>query len=98
MHSEVLGIEDALGDLSDPRSRTPERGLMGMLRVALCAMLAGADSGAGIKLWGQAKLEWLRRHVPLKNGIASRDPFGRGFAALDPEQFEACLKPASCAG
>ncbi|WP_191631796.1 transposase family protein [Pandoraea sputorum] len=59
-NSEVLSIEDAVGDLSDPRSRTPVHGLTEMLLVALCAVLAGADSGSGIELWGQAKLDWLR--------------------------------------
>ncbi|WP_150811627.1 transposase family protein, partial [Pandoraea sputorum] len=98
MNSEVLSIEDAFGNLSDPRSRTPVHGLTQRLLVALCAMLAGADSWAGIELWGQAKLDWLRGHVRLKNGIASHDPFGRVFAALDLEPFEACLKPTSCAG
>ncbi|VVE85953.1 ISAs1 family transposase [Pandoraea sputorum] len=91
MRSEVLSIEDAFGDLSDPRSRTPVHALTEMLLVALCAMLAGSDSWSGIELWGQAKLDWLRRHVPLKNGIPSHDTFGRVFAALDPEQFEVCV-------
>ncbi|VVE84473.1 transposase family protein [Pandoraea sputorum] len=89
MHSKVLSIEEAFSDLSDPRSRTPVHGLTQRLLVALCAMLAGAASWAGIELWGQAKLEWLRRHIPLKNGIPSHDTFGPMFAALDPEQFEA---------
>ncbi|VVE54730.1 ISAs1 family transposase [Pandoraea sputorum] len=91
MHSEVLSIEEAFGDLSDPRSRTPVHGLTEVLLVALCAILSGANNWAGIELWGRAKLNWLRRHVPLKNGIPSHDAFGRVFAALDPEQFEACF-------
>ncbi|WP_258187900.1 ISAs1 family transposase [Trinickia symbiotica] len=88
---ELLSIEEAFGDLKDPRSRTPEHGLTEMLVVALCAILAGADSWSAIELWGQEKLQWLRRHVQLQNGIPSHDTFGRVFAALNPKQFEACF-------
>ena len=62
-----------------------------MLVVALCAILAGADSWSAIEMWGQAKLDWLRDHVQLHNGIPSHDTFGRVFAALNPKQFEACF-------
>ncbi|MFL9998921.1 transposase family protein [Paraburkholderia sediminicola] len=58
-----------------------------MLVVTLCAILPGADSWIGIELWGNAKLDWLRRHIPAELGIASHDTFGRVFAALDPKQF-----------
>jgi predicted transposase YbfD/YdcC len=87
----LLSIEEAFGDLKDPCSRTPAHDLTEMLVVALCAILSGADSWIGIELWGQAKLEWLRRHIPLLQGIPSHDTFGRVFAALNPKQFEACF-------
>ncbi|HYS62338.1 MAG TPA: ISAs1 family transposase [Paraburkholderia sp.] len=91
MHDDVLNIEEAFGDLKDPRSRTPAHDLTQMLVIALCAILSGADSWIGIELWGNAKLDWLRRHIPLEHGIPSHDTFGRVFAALNPKQFEACF-------
>ena len=78
-------------DLNDPRVRPVEHDLTEMLVVALCAILCGADSWVAVALWGQEKLDWLRRFLPLHNGIASHDTFGRVFAALNARQFEACF-------
>jgi hypothetical protein len=48
-------------------------------------------SWVAIQTWGEEKLEWLRRHAPLEQGIPSHDTFGRVFAALNPKQSEACF-------
>ncbi|KVZ32623.1 transposase family protein [Burkholderia ubonensis] len=88
---QPLSIEDAFGELRDPRSRTPAHDLKAMLLIALCAILSGADSWVAIQIWGEQKLEWLRRHTPLPHGIPSHDTFGRVFAALNARQFEVRL-------
>ena len=91
MDDDILSIEEEFGDLNDPRSRTPAYDLTEMLMVALCAILCGADSWVAIQTWGDGKLKWLRRHIPLEQGIPSHDTFGRVLAALNPKQFEACF-------
>jgi hypothetical protein len=91
MENGVLSIEEAFGDLRDPRSRTPAYELTEMLMMALCAILSGADSWVAIQVWGEAKVDWLRRHIPLAYGMPSHDTFGRVFAALNPRQFETCF-------
>jgi hypothetical protein len=52
----VLSIQEAFGDLKDPRSRTPTHNLEEMLVVALCAILCGAETWSGIQIWAQGKL------------------------------------------
>jgi predicted transposase YbfD/YdcC len=91
MQDDVLSIEEAFGDLSYPRRRTSAHDLTEMLMVALCAILSGAESWVAIQVWGEEKLDWLRRHIPLEQGIPSHDTFGRVFAAPNPNQFEACF-------
>ena len=88
---ELLSVEDAFGDLKDPRSRSPEHPLSELLVVAIAAILSGADSWVGIATWGEAKIEWLRQYVRLANGVPSHDTFGRVFAMLDAKHFEACF-------
>jgi predicted transposase YbfD/YdcC len=91
MDQRILSIGQAFAILDDPRSRTPVYDLTEMLMVALCAILCGADNWVAIQTWGEGKLEWLRRSIPLAHGVPSHDTFGRVFAALDPRQFEACF-------
>ena len=79
----VLSIEEAFGDLKDPRSHTPTHNLQEMLVVALCAILCGAETWVGIQVRAQDRHEWLRRFVPLCNGVPSHDTFGRVFAARE---------------
>ncbi|RQR82854.1 transposase family protein [Burkholderia sp. Bp8977] len=67
---EVLSIEEAFGSLTDPRSRPSPHDLREILTVALCAILSGADSWVAIRIWGESKLDWLRRYLPLETGYS----------------------------
>ena len=58
-----------------------------MIFVALSAILGGAQGWADVERFGKSKLDWLRRYVPLENGIPSHDTFGRVFARLDTGEF-----------
>lgn len=76
--------------LDDPRvERTKLHRLLDIVVIALCAVIAGAESWDDIALFGQTKAAWLGQFLALPNGIPSHDTFNRVFAALDPEQFRA---------
>jgi predicted transposase YbfD/YdcC len=76
-------------DLVDPRiARTRRHELLDIVTLALCAVLAGAESWVEVEEWGEIKLDWLRTWLELPNGIPSHDTFGRVFSRLDPAQLE----------
>jgi predicted transposase YbfD/YdcC len=62
-----------------------------MLLVALCAISSDADDWVHVAIWGDLKLDWLRRYLPFANGIASHDTFSRVFALLDADKFAECF-------
>lgn len=82
-------VASCFHDLVDPRiARTRRHNLLDVVTIALCAVLAGAESWVEVEEWGTIKLAWLRTWLPLPNGIPSHDTFGRVFSRLDPEQLE----------
>jgi hypothetical protein len=76
--------KECFAELPDPRvaGRTVH-GLLDILFLTLCGVICGMDDFEAIEEWGNARLDWLRRFVPLENGIPSHDTLGRVFAALD---------------
>jgi predicted transposase YbfD/YdcC len=76
--------------LDDPRvSPATRHQLLDIVAIALCAVICGADTWVEVEAFGQAKRAWLGTFLALPHGIPSHDTFGRVFAALDPDQFEA---------
>ena len=82
----------AFAGLPDPRSdRGQKHRLADILAIAVCAVIAGADSWEEVERFGQAKLPWLKTFLTLPNGIPSHDTFYRLFARLDPDAFGRCV-------
>ena len=79
-------------NLTDPRvKRTRRHILQDILVIALCAMIANANTWVDIERFGKSKLDLLRRFLALPNGIPSHDTFSRVFARLDPAALLVCL-------
>jgi predicted transposase YbfD/YdcC len=78
--------------LEDPRiARTRKHHLLDILVIALCTLLTGGEGFHDMALFGKTKRAWLQTFLPLPHGIPSHDTFGRVFARLHPQRFQACF-------
>jgi DDE_Tnp_1-associated len=71
-------FEKHFQDLQDPRvERTRKHPLINVVFMAVCGILSGANSIAGIHEFGVDRRSWFARYLDLTNGIPSEDTFGR---------------------
>jgi predicted transposase YbfD/YdcC len=83
-----LSLAHHFADLTDPRiDRSRLHELLDIVAIAICAVVAGADSWDDIEDFGNAKIDWLGTFLDLPNGIPSHDTFRRLFERLDPDEF-----------
>jgi predicted transposase YbfD/YdcC len=86
------GLAACFAGLADPReTRRCDHRLIDILAIAVCAVIACAESWEDIELYGRSKQAWLKTFLALPNGIPSHDTFRRVFMLLDPDAFEACF-------
>lgn len=79
-------------DLPDPRQRGKVvYPLDEILLLCLLAVLAGAETFVDIALFGDKKLDLLRRFRPFCDGTPSHDHLGDILASLDAERFQRCF-------
>lgn len=62
-----------------------------VLLLVLCATLSGMEDFVEIRLWGQHRLDFLRRFLPFAHGIPAHDTLNDVINGLDPELFKTCF-------
>src|SRR5918993_3292690 len=88
----IEGLAACFAGLADPRAtRRCDHRLIDILVVAVCAVIACAESWEDIALYGRSKQAWLASFLALPNGIPSHDTFRRVFMLIDPDAFEVCF-------
>ena len=88
----IEGLAACFAGLADPRAtRRCDHRLIDILAIAVCAVIACAESCEDIELYGRSKQAWLETFLELPNGIPSHDTFRRVFMLIDPDAFEACF-------
>ncbi len=86
----IENLAQYFNTIEDPRcGGKVEHRLRDILVIAVCAVIACAESWDDIALYGRSKLAWLRTFLELPNGIPSHDTFRRVFMLIDPDMFEA---------
>src|SRR3954471_17121431 len=79
--------------LEDPRcSGKVDHRRIDILVIAVCAVIACAESWDDIALYGRNKLSWLRSFLSLANGIPSHDTFRRVFMLIGPGRLRGLLQ------
>jgi predicted transposase YbfD/YdcC len=85
----AVSLRHHFAALIDPRGeRSRRHELLDVVGIALCAVIAGAESWTAVEAYGHAKHDWLARYFRLPNGIPSHDTFRRVFCLLDPLAFQ----------
>ena len=88
----IQGLAACFTGLEDPReTRRCDHQLIDILVIAVCAVIACAESWEDIALYGRSKQAWLKTFLALPNGIPSHDTFRRVFMLIDPDAFEVCF-------
>src|SRR4030095_2005140 len=88
----IEGPAACFAGLADPReARRCDHRLVDILAIAVCAVIACAESWEDIGLYGRSKRAWVETFLEFPNGIPSHDTFRRVFMPLDPDAFEACF-------
>ena len=85
-------VLDHFSALSDPRQLwrvlypLPE-----ILLLVLCATLSGMEDFVEIRLWGDQRLDFLRRFLPYERGLPAHDTLNDVINGLDAELFKTCF-------
>ena len=90
--SQSSSVLDHFSALSDPRQGwrvlypLPE-----ILLLVLCATLSGMEDFVEVCLWGEERLDFLRRFLPYERGIPAHDTLNDVINGLDTELFKTCF-------
>jgi predicted transposase YbfD/YdcC len=90
----LRGLHAHFAALPDPRMwREVSHPLGSVLFIALCAVICGAESFAGMECCAKSQERWLRTVIPMaKRGAPSHDTFNRVLSALHWHDFEGAVR------
>ena len=81
-------IDSFFDHIQDPRHHNKRHKLIDVIFIAICAVVAGADTYEQIENFGNKRKRWLKKFIGLPHGIPSHDTFGRIFERVIPNEFQ----------
>ncbi|MCO5186181.1 MAG: ISAs1 family transposase [Anaerolineae bacterium] len=82
-------IADYFEEVEDPRRREGTRHpLITVITIALCAVIAHADSWPAVEEYARSKESWFRQFLEMPHGVPTQYTFRRVFLLLDPVQLQ----------
>ncbi len=86
------GFEEHFSDIEDPRQRNKiSHPLIEILFLAITAVAGRANSWNSIEIFGNIRLDILRKYYPFNNGIPSKHTIRRVFEVINPKQLGTVL-------
>src|SRR6185369_10212342 len=94
MRHGCFSLMDCLDEIKDPRDACngTRYDFREMLVITISASLCDMNTCEDFSFWVEARQPWLKKSLPLKNGIPFSTTFYRLFRVLDPKQFEAFFR------
>lgn len=90
--SQPRSVLEHFSVLRDPRqSWRVVYPLPEIVLLLLCGSLTGMEDFVEISLWGEQRLDFLRRFLPYERGVPAHDTLNDVVNALDPEMFKTCF-------
>lgn len=87
-----ISITEHFEELEDPRQEGKiEHKLEDILLLCISAIICGAEGWHDIEIFGQARLDWLKKHGDFEYGIPVDDTIARVMSALNPKQLQTCF-------
>lgn len=84
-----IGFLEYFKLIEDPKqSRKTGHNLFEIIFISVCAYICGANSWDGVFEFAKAREVWLKKFIPMENGIPSRVTYWRAFTTLNPHSFQ----------
>jgi predicted transposase YbfD/YdcC len=85
-------LMDYFMHIKDPRiERNKLYPLIEVIVITILAVMAFAQGWEDIETYALAKIAWLKKFLPLHNGIPKHDVYRRVFNCLQPQAIEQCF-------
>lgn len=85
-------IDKYFETIEDHRHHNKLHKLIDVIIIAICGVVAGADTYEQIENFGKKRKRWLSNFLELPYGIPSHDTFDRIFERMNPQEFQSSFK------